>query len=47
MDQQNELSEMTLEELSNLVNAYYSNKEINYNYNLILNELEHRRNEKY
>ena len=47
MDQQNTLSQMSLEELSNLVNAFYNNKKIEFNYNLILTELEYRRDQKY
>ena len=47
MDEQNTLSQMSLEELSNLVNAFYNNKKIEFNYNLILTELEYRRDQKY
>lgn len=47
MDEQNTLSQMSLEELSNLVNAFYNNKPIEFNYNLILTELEYRRDQKY
>jgi len=47
MSRQDELSQMSLEQLSDLVNAFYNNKEIEFNYDLILTELEYRRDQKY
>lgn len=46
-NRQDELSQMSLEQLSELVNAFYNNKEIEFNYDLILMELEYRRDQKY
>ena len=47
MSKEDELSQMSLEQLSELVNAYYNNKNIQYEYDLILTELEHRRDQRY
>ena len=47
MSRQDELSHMSLEQLSDLVNAYYNNKQIQYEYDLILTELEYRQDQKY